>query len=253
MEKKVKVGVFKLTSCAGCQMVIVHLEDVLLEINKYASFEYFKMATSKNEEMRPVDIALVEGAVTTSEEIKELKKVRENSKVLVAVGSCATIGGIPSMKNELQQTELEKYVYKSIMSLASVKAYGLSEYITVDAYLYGCPIESEEFLQLMSNLLAGISPRFPAPTVCKECKIKGNRCLLVGEGKACLGPVTRAGCDALCPSNGYSCTGCRGPSLDPNPKALMKVLLDKGFSQEEIKKLFKLYNSQVPEFMEVTA
>ncbi|NHV06412.1 MAG: hypothetical protein HA495_03630 [Thaumarchaeota archaeon] len=251
MDNKVKVGIFKLTSCAGCQMVIVHLEDSLLEINKYVSFEYFKMATSKNEEMQPVDIALVEGAVTTSEEVEELKEIRKNSKVLVAIGSCATTGGIPAMKNDTSQVELEKYVYKNLIPLTSVKAYGLNEYVPVDAYLYGCPIEGDEFLQLMANLLAGISPRFPAPSVCKECKIRGNYCLLVQGKKACLGPITRAGCNALCPSNGYPCTGCRGPSLDSNPRSLREILLDKGYSQEEIKKLFKLFNSQVSEFVEV--
>jgi len=247
---RLKAGIFKLTSCSGCQMQILHLEDRLLSLLPLVEIRFFKMATSE-EHPGPYDIAFVEGAVSNMDEVAVLKNVRLQSRILVALGACACTGGIPSAKNWMPQRELESKVYPDVSEVRSMKAFGLDEYVSVDAHLHGCPIEPEEFLDAVKYASLELTRPQTGHSVCVECKTSENTCLMRELNVPCMGSVTRAGCGALCPSRGVACEGCRGPCKDPNPEALTHVLTQLGLTREENRRAFRKYAGLSPEFREV--
>ncbi|MEM2906332.1 MAG: oxidoreductase [Candidatus Bathyarchaeia archaeon] len=251
MADKLSVGIFKLTSCAGCQMQILHLEDRLLSLLPLVDIRFFKMATSE-EHQGPYDVAFVEGAVSNMDQVALLKGIRLQSKVLVALGACACTGGINSVKNWMPQRELEARVYPDIAEVRSMKAFGLDEYVAVDAYLHGCPIEAEEFLDVVKFASLGLTRPQVGESVCVECKTRENTCLMKELNVRCMGSVTRAGCGALCPSRGAPCEGCRGPCKDPNPEALARLFTQLGLTREETYRVFRKYAGLMPEFREVS-
>ncbi|MCS7138731.1 MAG: hypothetical protein NZ873_01580, partial [Crenarchaeota archaeon] len=210
MIDKLKVGVFKLTSCSGCQMVLVHLGENLLEVLKHVELKYFRMISDDDLPDEPLDVALIEGAITNEEEATMVKRVRRLSKFLVAVGACATTGGLNAIKNIIPEGEVESTVYSSPEHIRSGKAFGLNEYVNVDACLYGCPIDKKELVNTLMSLVIHVPPYIPGLTVCMECKMNGEECIFMMRGDLCLGPVTVGGCGALCPSNNVACEGCRG-------------------------------------------
>ncbi|MEM2608304.1 MAG: oxidoreductase [Thermoproteota archaeon] len=220
MVDKLKVGVFKLASCSGCQMVLVHLEESLLEVLKHVELKYFRMVSDDDLPNEPLDVALVEGAVTNEEEATMVKKIRKFSKFLIAVGACAATGGLNAIKNVIPEGEVESTVYPYPEYVKSGKAFGLSEYVNVDACLYGCPIDKRELVNTVMSLALRVPPYIPGLTVCMECKMNGNECIFLTRGEPCLGPVTTGGCGALCPSNSVACEGCRGILKGTNPKGL---------------------------------
>lgn len=228
---KTRIAFFKLTSCAGCQVQFLNLEEELLDILGLVEIPYFVMAKRENSEGK-YDIGLVEGAISTPREIERIKEIRKNTKVLVAFGACACYGGIPSMKNFQPQRELEK-IYKIPDVIRSTKAYGIDEYVRVEYYLSGCPVEKSEIIELLTSILLGKIPYFPSHSVCMECKMMENECLLL-NGRLCMGPVTKAGCGALCPSFGKGCSGCRGTMSDPNVESFLKKMSEIGFGREEM-------------------
>jgi coenzyme F420-reducing hydrogenase gamma subunit len=237
--KMPKIAFFKLTSCAGCQVQFLNLEDELLDILDLVDVSYFVMAKRENI-IGNYDVSLVEGAVSTPEEIGRIKEIRKKSKILVAFGACACYGGIPSMKNFQPQREVERLVYEDLSRIKSTKAYGIDEYVPVDFYLRGCPAEKEEIIELLTSILLGKTPYFPAYSVCMECKLAENECLLL-KGEFCLGPVTRAGCRALCPSFGKGCEGCRGAMSDPNADSFIEELEKIGIKKgEAIRRLIEI-------------
>jgi len=248
MADKLKIGVFKLTSCSGCQMVLVHLEESLLEILKHVEIKYFRMVTDDDFPEEPLDVAIVEGAVTNEEEATVVKKVRRVSKFLVAAGACATSGGLNAIKNITSEGEVESTVYPMPEYVRSGKAFGLDEYVNVDAYLYGCPIDRRELVNTLMSLIMRVPPYIPGLTVCMECKMNGNECIFLTRGEPCLGPVTIGGCGALCPSNGVACEGCRSILKGTNPKGLEMAWANAGVSQDLIRLKMKKYHdtSRVP-------
>src|SRR3989344_2178101 len=234
--KKLKVGIFSLTSCAGCQFEILEREDDLMEIFSSTNITHFPMAKAKNEE-GPFDVAFVEGAVSTPEEKKSIKRIRKDSTYLVALGSCASYGGVPSIKDFYTEEEIEVPVYKSTGVVKSIRADGIGNYVKVDYYMHGCPPNKYEFLHVLKELMVGKIPRQPDFPVCKECREHKNPCLLQ-RGKPCMGPITNGGCDSVCTNSRIPCKGCRGPLEDSNVDPLVHLYEKMGFTNDDIKKFF---------------
>jgi coenzyme F420-reducing hydrogenase gamma subunit len=248
-----KVAFFKFSSCAGCLLNVLNIEPVLLDVVGLIDIEYFVMAKRDNHH-GPYTIAFVEGAVTTPKEVFELKKIREESAIVVAMGTCAVTGGVPSIKNwcGMNQDQITKTVYAENIydpMLASIPAMGIDHYVKVDAYLRGCTYDLGEFVELVKRALKGENPLFRPHSVCNECKLKENVCLLISKGQPCMGSVSAAGCDALCPSLGRMCEGCRGPANDCNAVSLALTFMDDlGLSNDDVVRKFRKYAGNTPEF-----
>ena len=232
---KPTVGIFGLTGCAGDQLVILNCEDQLLDILGALDIRDFLMASSENDTECELDIAFVDGAVMSQRNEKDLKRIRERCGLLVAIGTCAVWGGIAAMDRNLDQKKLIQDIYgKMGKKLDITAARALHEVVKVDFNISGCPIEKEQVLNAISNLLNGDLPISPEYAVCTECKIREYNCLLIEKGELCLGPITVAGCDARCPELGIPCVGCRGPVDDANVESALALFQEKGFSQEDI-------------------
>jgi len=244
---KPTIAVYKFTSCSGCQLEILNLENSLLDVLGLVDIVYFPMA-SRSYGQGPFDIGLVEGSVTTPEEAEAIKKVRQEVKTLVALGTCACYGGLPSIKNWNDQLEMTEKVYQNPSVIHSIKASGIDEYVQVDAYLKGCPINKDELLEFIKSACLDIRPNLRPHSVCVECRLNENPCLFITQGKACLGPVTGAGCSALCPTLNRPCEGCRGPANDPNVPSLARSMKEYGLKDDDIKRKFRKYAGEAKEF-----
>lgn len=206
-----QVAVFKFASCDGCQLSILNLEDELLVLGRALDIVYFPEASS-DMWAGPYDIALVEGSITTPEDVQRILSVREQARVLITIGACATAGGIQALRNCADVETVKRLVYPSPAYIRSLSASTpISEHVQVDFELWGCPIDKGQLLRVLADLLGGVRPHLPAYSVCIECKRRGNVCVLVAKNLPCLGPVTRTGCGAICPSMGRDCYGCFGP------------------------------------------
>jgi sulfhydrogenase subunit delta len=249
MSKK-RVAIFSLTCCAGCQLEILDNPE-LFDMLDYIEIVKFPIAIGRNDP-GPYDVAFVEGMVTTPGEIEAVKKIRKDSKYLIAIGACATYGGVPTIRNMLPQREAESVVYGTHNDhFISIKPSGVSEYVKVDYLIHGCPINKDEFSQVFKAILAGKLPRLHTHSVCIECKAKGNRCLF--EEQICMGPLTIAGCGAACPSNGLACYSCRGPKEDANVDEFIMLAKKQGYSEADIKGLlgkFACTSKQYKKYLE---
>ncbi len=215
-----KLAVWKFTSCDGCQLSLLDLEDELLAIAERLTIAYFKEAT-RAEVKGPYDLSLVEGSVSTPEHLEQIKQVRRNSKLLVTIGTCATSGGIQALRNFADVGEYLRQVYPAPQHLQTLaESTPISAHVPVDLELQGCPISKYQLLTVVSAYLHGGRLHLPGYSVCLECKRRGNICVLVARGTPCLGPLTRAGCGALCPSYHRGCYGCFGPKETPNTQSL---------------------------------
>lgn len=237
---KPKVAFFSFTSCEGCQLQVLNLEDEILDLVGQVEITQFREAMDKISD--EYDIAFVEGSVSQESEIERLKKIREKAKYVVALGACAVLGCINALRNRLSRDEAHKLVYnKEAKGDPEFPVRPIDEVVKVDYRVYGCPIDKGEFLEVVASLLIGKKPNIPDYPVCVECKLKENECLIL-NGKWCLGPITRAGCGAICPSNGNSCEGCRGFLPEANIASLVEELTERGFSPEEIRAKMELFN-----------
>jgi sulfhydrogenase subunit delta len=233
-----RVGVVKLASCDGCQLTLLDMEDELLAIAERFEIVEFAEATSRRS-AGPFDVLLVEGSISTPEQAEEIVRLRRQSALLVAIGACATSGGVQALRNLADHDAFRRTVYPRpglIESLATSTP--VSEHVTVDAELYGCPISAHQLLELLTALTTGRRPQLPDESVCLECKRRGNVCVLVAGAEACLGPVTRTGCGALCPAFGRGCYGCFGPREEANTASLTAWLATHGRPREEVGRLF---------------
>lgn len=205
---KPRIAIFSLTGCEGCSLSILELEDQLLDV--LGAVEIVNFREGMTERAWDIDIGFVDGAVSTPEDEREIRRLRERCKTLVAIGSCACLGGINTLKNHQPETECRRYVYGDRYAwFPTTKARPISDVVAVDYELPGCPMVKEEFLRFVQCILADVPFKLPDHAVCVECKKRGNPCLYE-SGIICLGPVTRAGCSAICPSYGSKCEGCRG-------------------------------------------
>ncbi len=229
-----KIAVWKFSSCDGCQMSLLDCEDELLALTDQVRLAYFPEAT-RAELRGPYDLSLVEGSITTPHEVERIREVRRLSRVLVALGACATGGGVQALRNALPVAELTRLVYASPEYVETLPtSTPLADHVKVDYALRGCPVNKKQLLVALRALLEGRTPTLPTFSVCLECKRRRNVCVTVARGSPCLGPVTQAGCGALCPAWGRGCTGCFGPSEAANVESMRAVLGRCGLSAEEI-------------------
>lgn len=242
---KPKIGVYSLTGCGGDQLMILNLEDELLDLLNNVEIVAFQEASSVQED-KEVDIALVEGSVSTKTDLKRLKEIRKKSKMLIALGDCAIGGCVQAMRNEeTTMTEKMRKVYgKEEGYFEVLEPYGLSKYINVDLELPGCPIETTEIRQVFLSLLHGDIPEIKDYPVCVECKLNEYQCLLVDKGMPCLGPIIVAGCNARCPGLGIDCVGCRGPIEDEtNAAEELRTLKEKGYDERYIENRLRFFGA----------
>lgn len=205
---KPRIAVFSLTGCEGCSLAILELENELLDV--LGAVEIVNFREGMTERSWDIDIGFVDGAVSTPDDVHEVKHFRESSRVLVALGACACLGGVNTLKNYQDTDNYRRYVYGDRADwFPTAKAQPISSVVKVDYELPGCPMIKEEFLRFVKCMLAGRPFQLPRTAVCVECKKRGNLCLYE-RGIICLGPITRAGCDAICPTYGSKCEGCRG-------------------------------------------
>ncbi|MBH0191003.1 MAG: hypothetical protein HP492_04400 [Nitrospira sp.] len=227
-RRRPRLGVFKFASCDGCQLSVLNLEDDLLALGQALDIAYFPEASS-GMKPGPYDIVLVEGSITTPEDAARILALREEAATIITIGACATAGGIQALRNWADVESFKRAVYPSPQYIQSLKtSTPISAHVRVDFELWGCPIDKGQLLRVITDLLAGVRPRLSADSVCMECKRRGNVCVMVASGVPCLGPVTRTGCGAICPSMGRDCYGCfgptegarTGPGLPPNTASL---------------------------------
>ncbi len=242
------LAVWKFASCDGCQLSILDCEDELLLLAEQVTIAYFPEATKTVVE-GPYDISLVEGSITTPHDAMHILNIRKNSGLLLSIGACATSGGIQALRNYVKVEKYVKEVYaqpKYIKTLETSTA--ISEHVNVDYELRGCPVNKYQLLEVLSSFLNGKAPNVPNHSVCMECKLNGNPCVAVARNLPCLGPVTQAGCGALCPHYYRGCFGCYGPKENPNTSSLAAYLAENGQPDGDILRLFRNFNSGSPEF-----
>ena len=238
MEKP-KIAIVSLTSCEGCQFALLDLGERFLEVAKLVEMVDFRLLEDEEDDGRLLDIAFVEGNPATEANKKTLLKLRERSKLLVVIGNCAAMGGIPEIKNYREKKTAVKHVYKYIQGIENEDIQEVDNFVKVDFTLPGCPINGEEFLNYLPLLLAGQIPTIPDNPVCIECKKRGNTCLLL-EKKPCFGPMILGGCDAVCPTALMGCQGCRGLRAKGNVKA-MKAALKQIMTDEEFENTTEIF------------
>ncbi|ULE33399.1 oxidoreductase [Mycobacterium sp. IDR2000157661] len=237
-----KLAAWKFASCDGCQLTLLDCEDELLAIAGRVEIATFLEASSATV-AGPYDVSLVEGSITTTADERRIREIREQSGVLVTIGACATSGGVQALRNFADVREFASVVYarpEYIDTLATSTP--ASAHVDVDYQLPGCPIDRGQLLDTLTALLIGRKPRLPAKTVCTECKNRGVTCVMVADGIPCLGPVTHAGCGALCPSYHRGCYGCFGPAATPNTAALIPLLRRDGLSDGDVERVFSTFN-----------
>lgn len=251
LKVKPKIGVYALTSCYGCQLKLATVSRIL-EIADSVDIKSFYMLTSDSSIHEGVDIAFVEGSVSTENDLSELKEIRQNAKILIAMGACAINGGVQSWsEGEKTYDELYKSVYGNrTIDFPGIKAQPIEKHVEVDHYLPGCPPEEGEILYYISTFLFGTWPEAKDYPVCHECRVAENPCILIERGEPCLGPVTTAGCGARCIKYDVPCIGCRGPVPHNNAwfDSLAKIFKNKGFSEEYIHKRMAIFSSHDPNF-----
>jgi coenzyme F420-reducing hydrogenase gamma subunit len=248
MRARPKLAVWKFASCDGCQLSLLDCEDELLLLPEAVEIAYFVEASSAAV-AGPYDLSLVEGSITTPHDAQRIREVRRASKKLVTIGACATAGGIQALRNFARVEEFAKIVYARpdyLETLATSTA--ISEHVPVDFELRGCPIDKRQLLEVLSAFLVGRRPAVSAHSVCVECKLRGNVCVMVAHGTPCLGPVTHAGCGALCPSYSRGCYGCFGPMETPNAPGLAPALRALGWTDDDLARAYRTFNADAPAF-----
>jgi sulfhydrogenase subunit delta len=242
------LAVWKFASCDGCQLTLLDCEDELLALAETVQIAHFLEASSAVA-AGPYDVSLVEGSITTASDVERIHRVRDQSRVLVTIGACATAGGIQALRNFADVGEFRSIVYahpEYVETLATSTP--ISAHVPVDYELRGCPINREQLLEFLTALLAGRRPNLPRHSVCQECKLRGTACVLVSSATPCLGPVTQAGCGAICPAYGRGCYGCFGPMPGANTQALEPALRAAGMSDAELERVYRTFNVGAPEF-----
>jgi len=239
---KPKVAFFDFTCCEGCQLDTLNLTgEELVDLLNAVDIVNFREV--KTERGNNYDIAFVEGSISRESEIPRLHQIRDYAKVVVALGACACIGGINCLKNHLPMDEALRMVYaEDAKYYDTIPARPIDAVISVDFYVRGCPINTAEFLKVVKALLLDKKPEIPSYPVCVECKMAGNVCVFE-KGITCLGPVIRAGCNAICVSSGRYCWGCRGLVDDPNIASQKDILEKYGLTVEQVIEKFKIYNT----------
>lgn len=247
-QSKPRLAVHKFTSCDGCQLAFLNAGDALFLLSELVELVHFAEAGPIAPDVK-VDIAFVEGSISTPDEVLRIKKIRENTRHLITIGACATAGGIQALRQASTHKNWMASIYatpKTVKSLAT--STGIATHVKVDHELWGCPVNTGQVLSVIRALLFGTTPEIKRDSVCLECKQKGYTCVLVTQKEPCMGPVTQMGCGALCPGLGRACYACYGPSENPNARALGTLFKQNGISEETIARQFLHINNQAPAF-----
>lgn len=250
---KPRLAVYKFTSCDGCQLAFLNAGEALLMLADLVDIVHFSEAGMLEPEAT-VDIAFVEGSISTPDEIERIKKIRDNTKYLITIGACATTGGIQALRNAANSKAWMASIYatpQTIQTLATSTA--IANHVRVDWELWGCPVNTQQVLGVVRSLLFGAAPKIKRDSVCHECKRQGHVCVVVTKNEACMGPVTQTGCGALCPGVGRACYACYGPSENPNARALGTSFQQQGLSDDKIANQFLHINNQAPAFNQAGA
>jgi len=247
-KNKPKLAVWKFASCDGCQLSLLACEAELLAVADAIEIAYFPEAT-RTAIKGPYDLSLVEGSITTQHDAERIHQIRRSSKFLMTIGACATAGGIQALRNFKDVKSLTALVYATPKYIETLsKSTPIADHVFVDFELRGCPINKGQLLESVSAYLNGRKPNVPKYSVCVECKRRGTPCVMVSQGIPCLGPVTQAGCNALCPAYQRGCFGCFGPVETPNTRALSEQWKTLGKSPLEILRVFRSYNAYADAF-----
>jgi len=246
--KRPKVAVFKFASCDGCQLSLLDAEDELLLVAGAIEIANFPEA-SRRVLKGPYDIGLVEGSITTPHDVERIREIRKQCRVLIAIGACATAGGIQALRNWKDVKEFTRTVYASPEYISTLdRSMPVGSYVHVDFELRGCPINKGQLLEVINAYLNKRKPNIPTHSVCMECKLRGTVCVMVAHGTPCLGPATQAGCGAICPSFDRGCYGCFGPMENPNTAALAAHFEALGESRQDILLAFRSFNAYAEAF-----
>jgi coenzyme F420-reducing hydrogenase gamma subunit len=247
------LAVWKLASCDGCQLTLLDCEDELLTLASKVRIAHFLEASSATEP-GPYDVSLVEGSVTTEADRQRVLRIRAESRVLVTIGACATAGGIQALRNLADVEQFRSIVYARPEYVSTLDtSTPVSAHVPVDYELHGCPIDRGQLLGLLTAVLVGRRPDIPGHSVCLECKLRGTSCLLVTGAAPCLGPVTRAGCGALCPSYARACFGCFGPAESANLPAMTARLRELGMADRDVLRVLRTVTVGAPAFARAAA
>jgi coenzyme F420-reducing hydrogenase gamma subunit len=248
VNSRPRLGVFKFSSCDGCQLSLLDCEDELLAVAGAIDIAYFPEAT-RADDVGHYDLALVEGSVTTPHEAEIIHSIRKRSTTLVTIGACATSGGIQALRNIADAAAFARIVYAHPEYLSNLStSTPIGEHVKVDFELRGCPVNKYQLVEVIAAYLAGRKPNTPPHATCIECKLAGHVCVMVAHGTPCLGPVTHAGCGALCPGHDRGCYGCFGPKETPNTVSLATQLGALGADRRDINRLFSTFNANAPAF-----
>src|SRR6266571_2469081 len=248
LASRPKLAVWKFASCDGCQLTLLNCEDELLTLAAEVEIAHFTEASSTSV-AGPYDVSLVEGSVATPADAQRIRDIRAASAILVTIGACATSGGIQALRNFADVAEFASVVYarpEYVSALAT--STGIAEHVPVDFELRGCPIDRGQLLELLSALLTHRKPRISSHSVCYECKRRGTVCVMVAHGTPCLGPVTQAGCGAICPAFNRGCYGCFGPIDAPDTASLTTRLSGLGMTGIEMNRVYSTFNAAAPAF-----
>ena len=244
-----RVAVHKFSSCDGCQLAFLNLGEDLLALAERVELVHFAEAGPLDPDAE-VDLAFVEGSVSTPEDLERIQRIRRHSRMLIAIGACATAGGIQALRNGAGGTQWIAQIYGRPDAVASLeRSTPISSHVAVDFELWGCPVSGPQILAVVNSLLLGVAPRDDADKVCTECKRRNFTCVMVSRGIPCMGPVTRAGCGALCPGLGRDCYGCYGPAENANTDALAAQFGRQGLDPPAVARRFRSINSQAPVFL----
>ena len=245
MTRKPKLAVWKFASCDGCQLSLLDCEDELLALAGEVEIAYF-LEASRATVRGPYDLSLVEGSVTTAHDAERIRNVRRASRHLVTIGACATAGGVQALRNFGDVNEFVSIVYASPEYISTLEtSTPISAHVPVDFELHGCPIDKRQLVEVIASFLHGRRPNIPSTSVCMECKRRGTVCVTVARGTPCLGPVTHAGCGALCPSYNRGCYGCFGPMETPNTASLDAW---SGLDERDLVRVYRTFNAAAEPF-----
>ena len=249
LRNRPKLAVWKFASCDGCQLTLLDCEDELLQITEQIEIAYF-LEASRATVAGPYDLSLVEGSITTPEDAERIQEIRAQSDKLIVIGACATAGGIQALRNFADVDAFAEAVYPHPEWLSTLRSSDpISEHVFVDFELRGCPISKAQLVEVITSLLHGRAPVTPRHAVCVECKARGTPCVMVAHGTPCLGPITQAGCGAICPAWNRGCYGCYGPMESANPAPLARHLREElQLGDHEVVRALRTYNAAAAPF-----
>ncbi len=252
VDSRPALAVWKFASCDGCQLTLLDCEDEFLSIVGAINIAYFPEATRSMAD-GPYDLSLVEGSITTQHDADRIAEIRAMSSTLITIGACATAGGIQSLKNWADVDDFISIVYahpEYIDSLATSTP--ISDHVDVDFELRGCPISKAQLIEVIDAFIVGRKPNTPTHSVCVECKLRGTPCIMAVNGTPCMGPITQAGCGAICPAFNRGCYGCFGPSESPNIDSLGQEWRSLGVGDADLARALRTFNAYAPEFKEAS-